>query len=57
MLTQKEIKRAEQELREKEVDIDLVIDSVYHIYFNESMRDEMIYTLDEYKEYLKKYNS
>lgn len=54
MLTQEEIKRAEQELREKEVDIDLVIDSVYHIYFNESMRDEMIYTLDEYKEYLKK---
>ena len=39
MLTQEEIKKAEQELREKEVDIDLVIDSVYHIYFNESMRN------------------
>ena len=34
MLTNEEIKKAEKELKEKEVDMDKIIDSISNIYFN-----------------------
>ena len=52
MLTNEEIKKAEKELKEKEVDMDKIIDSISNIYFNKKIINEMIYVLDEYKEYL-----
>lgn len=52
MLTPEEIEQLELERVSKVVDINQVIDSVRNIYINRKSLDEIMYTMDEYIDYL-----